>query len=594
MMDGDELERRSFLKATGGAAGALALAGCVGEEPDDGSDEDEGAGTLNLVNGTMTSLDPIQSTDTESGRVIRQMYEPLTHFPNGTTDVTNQLAEGYELSDDGLTYTFELKEGVQFHDGDEMTADDFVYSFRRLAESPNSERGNFIVGSPTFLDVSAEFDDEGGVVPESLAVEAVDDYTLEITLETQAPSALEILSYDAFSVVPEGIVGDIEGYDGEIDHSEFSSSEPVGTGPFEFETWESDAEAEVVRFDDYHGSVANVDAVHWQIIEDDEAQYTYAIEGNADIFELPTAQYESSLVDAETDDRGREIGTYGPMENGETVDYVGAPQLSTYYFAFNVPSVPRPVRQAVAYVMNRETLIQTLFEGRGQEAYTFTPSAMWPGGNDAYEDFIADYPYSRDEADRESAREVLEEAGYTEDDPYELTLTTYESDVFQEAGRELRDQLSGLGVELSLEQSPFATLQERGESGDLEFYSLGWTWSWPDLGYGLFGFEPENTDTSVMPEETNGSYLDWHQADTDAVEKAQSAWERASSNPDPEDDDLRNEAYIEMEEAVWDDAVCLPLYHELMELFYYDHVDIEPFGAMGEYFQVYNDVTLDE
>ncbi|SDR28175.1 ABC transporter substrate-binding protein [Natronobacterium texcoconense] len=591
----DELERRSFLKATGGAAGALALAGCIGDDPSDGDDEDgSDEGVLNLVNSTMTSLDPIQSTDTASGRVIRQIFETLTHFPNGTTDLENLLVEGYELSDDGLTYTFELKEGVEFHNGEELTAQDFVYSFRRLAESPNSERGNFIIGDASFLNVEADIDENGRAEPESLGVEAVDDHTLEITLETQAPDALEILAYDSFAAVPEGLVGDIEGYDGEIDQSEFSSENPIGTGPFEFENWESDSEAEVVRYDDYHGSVANVDGVHWAIFEDDEARYTYAIEGNADIFEIPTAQYDASLIDAETDERGREVGSYGPMENDETVGYVGAPQLSTYYFAFNVPSVPRPVRQAIAYVVDHETLIQTLFEGRGDEAFTFTPSGMWPGGADAYESFIEDYPYNRNTADRDAAREVLEEAGYTEDDPYELTLTTYQSDVFQEAGREIRDQLSGLGVDLNLEEAPFATLQERGENGNLEFYSLGWTWSWPDPGYGMFGFEPENTDTSRMPGDTNGYYLDWHEADSDAAQQAQDAWERIEANPDPEDEDLRNEAYVEMEEAIWDDMVCIPLYHQLMEQFYYDRVDVEPFGAMGEYLQVFNEATLDQ
>ncbi|PLK20610.1 ABC transporter substrate-binding protein [Natronobacterium gregoryi] len=597
MMDGDELERRSFLKATGGAAGALALAGCVGEEP--GDDDDDGVeggqdGVLNLVNATITSLDPIQSTDTASGRVVRQIFESLTHFPNGTTDLETRLADGYELSDDGLTYTFDIKEGVQFHNGDELTAHDFVYSFRRLAESPNSERGNFIVGDSSFLNVDAEFDESGDVEPESLAVEAVDDYTLEITLVTPAPDALEILAYDSFTVVPEGLVGDIEGYDGEIDQSEFSSERPVGTGPFEFEKWEPDAEVEVTRFDDYHGSVANVDGVHWAVFEDDEAEYTYAVEGNADMFNLPTAQYDASLIDAETDERGREVGTYGPLENGDTVDYVGVPQLSTFYFGFNVSSVPLEVRQAVAYVLDREVLIQTLFEGRGDEAYTFTPPGMWPGGADAYEAFLEEYPYSRDEANRDAARDVLEDAGYTDDEPYELTLTTYESDVFQEAGRQLRDQLAGLGVDLNLEEAPFATLQERGENGDLEFFSMGWTWNWPDPGYGMFGFEPENTDTSRMPEETTGFYLDWHESDTDAAQTAQDAWERIQAHPDPDDADVRNEGYVEMEEAIWEDMVCMPLHHELAEQFYYDHVDAEPFGAMGDYLQVFNEVTLDQ
>ncbi|QSW98031.1 ABC transporter substrate-binding protein [Haloterrigena alkaliphila] len=585
-----DLSRRTFLKATGSGAAVATVAGCLTGDPDEGSDNE-----LNLINSTVTTLDPIQSTDTASGQIVKQVYEALTYYPNGESSVENLLAEDVEISDDLLTYTFTLAD-AEFHNGDPLTADDFVYSLRRLAESPNSERANFVL-EDTFLSVEHEVEGEE-LVPDSLGVEAVDDQTLEIRLETPHPNALELLAYDSFSAVPEGLVGDIEGYDGEIEHDEFSTETMIGTGPFEFDTWEPDAEARVTRFDDYHGSTANVEAVHWQIIEDDDAGYTYAMERNADIFGpgggMPTAQYDPNKVDAETDDLGRSVGSYGPIENGDTVEYVGVPQLSTYYVAFNAPSVPRPVRRAIAYVTDHEELIAEVFKERGEEAWTFTPPGAFPGGQEQYESFIEDYPYGANETDRDAARQVLEDAGYTSDDPYELTLTTYESEVFQEFGRLTRDKLSGLGVDLSLEQSPFATLIERGENGELDFYSLGWTWSWPAADYGMFGFEPENTDTSRMPEETNGYYLDWHREDSDASAQAQGAWERVEANPDPDAQDVRDEAYLEMERAVWDDAVMIPLLHDLEERFIYDYVDVEPFGAMGAYQQRFNNVSLDE
>ena len=90
-----------------------------------------------------------------------------------------------------------------------------------------------------------------------------------------------------------------------------------------------------------------------------------------------------------------------------------------------------------------------------------------------------------------------------------MTLTTYDSEVFQEFGRLTRDKLEGTGISLSLEESVFNSLIERGQNGELAFYSLGWIWSWASPAYGLFSFEPKNTDTSTMPAETNGYYLDW-------------------------------------------------------------------------------------
>ena len=621
----DRISRRRFLTATGGATSAAIVAGCLGgddpsedgdggdggtgdgnETTDDGGDdgsEPADPGELNLINSTMSSLDPIQSTDTASSQVIDQMYETLTYYPNGETEVENQLAAGYEISDDLLTYTFELEE-AEFHDGDPLTAQDFVYSWRRLAESQNSERRNFIL-EDTFLAVDHETEtqenDEGEevevTVPDSIAVEAVDERTLEVNLQVPNANALELMAYNAFAAVPEGIVGDIEGYDGDIEHGAFSTEEAIGTGPFEFDTWEPDAEARVTKFDNYWGDEAQIDAVHWQIIEDDDAAFTYAMEQSADVFGIPTAQYDPDLVDAEEDDQGRMIGTYGPMENDETANYVGVNDITVFYVAFNAQHVPLPVRQAISYVTHREELITEVFKERGQEAWTFTPPAIWPDDEVPYDEFIQDYPYSRNETDRDGAQQVLEEAGYTEDDPFELTLTTYESEVFQEFGRLTRDKLSGLGIELELEQAPFSTLIERGMNGDLEFYSLGWTWSWPEADYGLFGFAPENTRTGepMQTGEATGYYLDWHAEDSDAMQQAQEAWEQVEANPEPEEGQAaRNEAYVQMERAIWDDAILLPLYHPLTERFHYDYVDIEPFGAMGEYLQRFNHVTIED
>lgn len=472
----------------------------------------EGSDELNMINSQMSTLDPIQSTDTASGVVINQMYENLVHYPNGEPEIENQLVEEVEVSDDLLTYTFTLTE-AQFHDGEELTADDFVYAWRRLAESPNSQRANFVLGAG-FLGIDHETDEEEGVgpmnvVPESLAVEAVDDRTLEMTLATPEPAALDILAYDSFAAVPEGLVGDIEGYDGEIDQEEFSTGMAVGTGPFELDGWEPGTEARVTRFDDYHGEPAVLESIHWQIIEDDNAIWTYVNEGNADIFGIPTPFYEPDNVDAEPDDTGREVGTYGPLENDETVNYLGIAELSTFYAAFNARHAPRPVRRAIAYVTDHSELIEVVFKERGETAFSFTPPGMWPGGEDAYQEFVDAWPYSPNETDRDAAREILEEAGYTEEEPFELTLTTYDSEAFQEFARLTRDKVTGLGIDLSIDEAEFGTLIGRGEDGDLEMYTLGWIWSWVDPSYGHFGFEPENTNTELIPEQADGYYLDW-------------------------------------------------------------------------------------
>jgi len=634
--------RRTLLGLVGGGA-AVGLAGCLGGDDDEGNgddstptetmengdddmetptetatatetetegDMDDGengeeeidmGGQLNLISATISSFDPIQSTDTASASKLGQAYENLTHYPNGETRLENQLLDGVEISDDLLTYTFSIREGIPYHDNpikDELTAQDFKYSWRRLAEAEASQRASFILGEG-FLGVDFETDEENGVgtqnvVPDSIAVEVIDDYTLELTLGTVDPAALDILAYDSFGVMPEGLVGDIEGYDGEFSQEEIAADVMVGTGPFELDNWESGSEVRMTAFDDYWTTGPYLDSIHWAVIEESEAAYTYSMEQNSDFVAIPDGQYDPDLVDAEPDDRGRQYGTYGPVENGEVVEYVGIPELSTFYVAFNAPQVPRAVRQAVAYVTDHEELVNEVFKGRGQEAFSFTPPGMWPGGFSAYEEFRDAFPYGQNETNLDGAQQVLEEAGFSSDDPFEVTLTTYQSPSFQEYGRLTRDKLSGLGVSLQLEEAPFNSLIQRGRNGDLAFYSLGWIWSWVDPAYGLFGFEPANTDTDLIPNEADGYYLDWNKVDTDNSTKAQEAWETVVDNPEPEADDVRNEAFVEIEEARRDDMVMLPLYHGLGESFRYQWVNAPRGGALGGHRQEHNTIWLDE
>ncbi|OVE84624.1 ABC transporter substrate-binding protein [Natronolimnobius baerhuensis] len=470
----------------------------------DGDDE------LNLLNSTFDELDPIMSTDTASGIVINQVYETLTHYPNGVAEVENKLIEEFEVSDDDLTWTFTLKEGVEFHGGEELTADDVRYSFRRLAESEYSERSNFILGTASGIGVEYDETDDGDVEPDSIAVEVVDDYTVEITIQEPQPALLDILTYDGFSIVPEGIVGDIDGYDGEVDHSEFQTEMANGTGPFEYDDFSIGEEMRIVRNDNYHDGEPTIESVHWEINEDPESRFTYAMEQNADVFDIPTSQYDPSLIDAEERDDGSEIGTYGPFENDEETNYLAVPELGTFYFAFNVSNVPRPARQAIAYVVDHEELIEDVLEERGFEAFGFTPPAIWPTGEDGYNQWVDEWPYSPNETDIEGAAEVLEEAGITEDDPIEIEAATYETaPEYAEMAELIRQKLGDLPISVTNNSTQFSTLQDRGEDGDLEMYSLGWVWSWEDVSYGHFSFEPENTDTSRMPGDATGYYLDW-------------------------------------------------------------------------------------
>ncbi|WP_137284096.1 ABC transporter substrate-binding protein [Halorussus salinisoli] len=614
MTDTDNLSRRRFLQATGGAASAVALAGCTGGDGNqttttEGNQTDEGGDTnkpsddanvLRLINSTISTLDPVKSTDTAGGTVIQQVFDGLMNYPNGSIEIENQIAKGHDISEDFTTYTLKLKEGVKFHNGDEVTAQDFVYSWERLAASSNSRRAYFIlssIGVEHETETVTEDGEESEVYKSgSMAVEAVDDYTIEMQLSEPFHATMEMLAYTSFAAVPEGIVGDIDGYEGEMSHKKFSTENPIGAGPFKFDKWQSNTEAKVTKYEDYHGSVANIDGVHWNISSSSDAIYNYGIVNqNADMVsgeQLPTAKYNPNKVNVEeTDDVGRKVGTYGPTKSDATMDYTGFATINAFYIGFNTDAVEKPVRQAAAYALNQQEAVDKVFKGRGESSYHFTPPSIYPGGAPEYEKHAKNnYPYGYNEAKLGEAKKVMEEAGYGPDNKASFTFTAYESsDTWAELGKLLRDKLSSAHIEMNVERAPFSTLLKRGRNGNLQAYSLGWVMDWPAPDNFLQLLNPPQTDTSL---DAPISYINW--SGTDAAERAKEAWKTVENNAAPTDEaeKARNEAYVEIEEANWEDLGFLPTYHRMDERFKYDWVDCPRFGGAGVSRQMYNKVEI--
>lgn len=343
-----------------------------------------GKSRLEGISATFSSLDPIASGNTASGGKIMNMFDAPMNYHNGTTEVRNLLAKDFEISDDLTEYEFTIKQGMQFHgDYGEVTADDIVYSIRRLVESTNSTNTYFPL---SVLNIEREEDEDGNVKPGTTGVEATGDYSFKITLQKPFTFALSVLAYSAFSVVPEDIVGDIDGYEGDMAYEDFSSS-PVGNGPFEFVNWESGAGGEFSAdtFEDYHGQAAAIDGFDDAIIEDDSARFNYFLNENADVAGIPTSKYDPDKVDIQGGGAGQKTGKYGPLQNDKTVNMSQTPSINTFYIGFNMEKVPKAVRQAMGYVINRRQFVRSVFKGRGAPAFHLDPAQIYPGGAEAYQ-----------------------------------------------------------------------------------------------------------------------------------------------------------------------------------------------------------------
>jgi peptide/nickel transport system substrate-binding protein len=179
-----------------------------------------------------------------------------------------------------------------------------------------------------------------------------------------------------------------------------------------------------------------------------------------------------------------------------TAQYLKVPEVSTFYFGFNTQEVPKPVRQAVAYVTNQEQLASQVFKNRQSPAYHLTPPLVYPGGGNAYDQHVQDaYPYSPGEQDIASAVQVMEEAGFSDDNRFEMTFTHYQSTVWSEIAQILQGALSEAYIDMSIEEAQFGTLLDRGRQGNLQAYTLGWIADWPAADNFLQLIYPPNTVT---------------------------------------------------------------------------------------------------
>jgi len=601
-MSDENLDRRRFLTAVGAGA-AAAVAGCstqsdggddgddgTGNQTDDGDGSDGGStagNTLQLDVIQRQTLDPVGVTGGSSAAANWQMHEQLVAFEDGLLPPVARLAEDYSISEDNLTYTFELKEGVTFHNGDELTAGDVVYSFRRLAESEHA-RGNTsqIIGSTFAVDHETNEDDE--YVPGSLAVEAVDETTFEMTLAQPFHSSIENVADIAFSVVPENIVGDVEGYEGRMDYQTYATEELPGTGPFQFETWNQGQEISLSAYDDYHGSAPNIDGISYAVIGDPNALYNRAMNRNLDVFEIPETQFDPSLRTVEEDlDGSRKAGTYGPVRNDETLNYGEVTLLQTDYVLFNTQRVEKAARQAMGYVLNQEALVEDVYKGLGTPAYHLTPPAAYPEGADAYDTHAEnEYPYGYGETLIDEAANVMEDAGYSESNMYEATFTYYSDEnasAWETIAGNFQSKLASAHIDLELEPAPSTTVTERAGEGSFDMFG-----TYNELGW------PEADSTLRYAYPSPYTWTNWTQDSSEAAQTAYDAWTnkyQENTGPGEEAQETRNDVYVTLEEANWEDVTELPLVHNVKTRFAYDDVqNLDMHGAM--YAQQYNDIEL--
>jgi peptide/nickel transport system substrate-binding protein len=402
------------------AAGALVLTACSGggESVETGEGGGGGGGgdvLIAAVSAQPDQLDPHVTSAYASFQVLENVYDTLV-VPNAE-DLTMEpsLATEWTTSDDNLTWTFTLREGVTFHDGSEFDSADVVYSYNRIIDEELSN-------SYRFVNVAS--------------VEADGPQTVVLTLKQPTPNLLErIGGFKGMAILPEGAADDLD-----------LTTEANGTGPFRLESTDASS-TELTAYEDFWGGTPSVGGIEFRYITEPAAALTALRNGEVHWTDnVPPQQIQSLGEDGEVE-----------LETTASVDY--------WYMSMNYarPPFDNPqLRRAIATAVDRAEVA---------EAARF--EAARPNQTAIPEDSFFHYDYAPFEPDEDAARRLLEESGVTTP----LTMRVMVTDELPEsvtAAQVIADQLEPIGITVEVEVLDFATWLDRQSQGDFDAFLLSW------------------------------------------------------------------------------------------------------------------------
>ena len=500
----------------------VTLTGCGGS----GSDE-SGSSIIIGQSSEVANLNPMIQPRTPDSNVQCLIFDYLV-IPDENLNYVGDLAESWDISDDGTVYTFHLQEGVKWHDGEDFNADDVVFTLTALA-SPEYTGGN--EGRVMSIVGASEY--QAGTADSVEGIKKIDDYTVEITLAS--PNAA-FLSNMYVAMLPEHILGEESPADWGND--DFNRA-PIGTGKYKFVEWEAGQYISLERNDEYFGTMPSIENVVVQFGAD-TTLVAALLNGEIDVlYNLPATE----------------------IENVEAVDGVGVynyEMMSVYYIGLNQldPDLSDlRVRQALAYALDKQTIVDTVYGETATVANDIFPDNHWSHNPD-----VTVYEYNP-----EKAMALLEEAGYTMNDStgyYEkdgetlhLTYDMSTSTDGRQVAALIQQYWKAIGVEMEVIEQDFATLAyskllpnnatEETTAESFQCYTLG------------FGVEddPEEYNAYLSTSTGAGSWNFIHYSNPQVDE----LFQQQLLETDP---DARADCFHQIAQIISDDVPWIPLYNK--------------------------------
>lgn len=442
-----------------------------------------------------TNLDPRLALDAASERVNQLIYSKLVRFDR-KLNIVSDLAEEWE-NPDPLTYIFHLKKGALFHDGRELTSRDVKYTFESILdpELGSAKRGSYLAVEK---------------------IEAPDSLTIIFKLrEPYAPFMVSMIQ----GIVPAHIA--------DIDEKRLSLN-PVGSGPFIFESWQKDEKIELTAFKDYYGGEPKLRRIVFRIVPDETIRLLEMEKGGVHLIQ-----------------NGLSPDILPRLRKNEHLKIITGPSTNYSYLGFNMEDPilrNRMVRQAIASSINRESIITNILKGTASPATGLLPPEHW-----AYQGDVQRYPY-----DPAHAAQLLDRAGFKDPDGdgpkprLQLVYKTSQNQLRRRIAEVIQQNLKDVGVELKIQSYEWGTFFSHIRKGNFQIYSLTWVGiTEPDIYYYIFH------TSNVPPQGANrGRYLNAE------IDELLVKGRRAV------DFDQRKAVYGQVQKIIAEDSPYVSLWHE--------------------------------
>jgi len=470
----------------------------------------------------ISSLDPAFSKDQATIWACNQLYNSLVQLDDNL-NTQPALAKSWTISEDGLTYLFNLRDDVLFHNdtcfdggkGRLMNARDVVFSFQRIIDPKVASPGAWIFNN---------------IIAPTNPFEAVNDSTFVLRLVKPFRPMLGILAMHYCSVIPEEAVRK---------YGASFRAHPVGTGPFQFKSWKEGTALLMVKNQNYFeqdergNALPYLDGLKVSFIDNKKTEYLS--------FKQKELDFINSIEQSYIDEVLNEDGQLKP-ELADKFDLLKTPYLNTEYLGFNLSSTAtnnplrdKRIRQAINYGFDRQEMLKYLRNGVGRPAL----QGFTPFGLPSFDENLKGYSY-----DVERAKQLLKEAGY-EGGRGLQEIKLYTNETYKEFALFISKELEKIGMIIKVEITQPSILREWMSQGKIDFFRGSWLADYPDAENYFTVFYSKNTAPPNYTRFANSSFDKWYEQSLNTT-----------------DDAARFALYHQLDSLIVAEAPVVPLYYD--------------------------------